>query len=106
MVENTEKYITFLSTNKKELDNSKAIRYKLKFIDNFRFMATSLSNFVDNLSEIYNKKCRDKSCRSKCDFIGTENNKLHYEYKKCGKRQLKPINGLIKKFSNTYEIYN
>ena len=69
-------------------------------------MATSLSNFVDNLSEIYNKKCRDKSCRSKCDFIGIENNKLHYEYKKCGKRQLKPINGLIKKFSNTYEIYN
>ena len=69
-------------------------------------MATSLSNFVDNLSEISNKKCRDKSCKSKCDFIGIENNKLHYKYNKCETRRLKPINGLIKKLSNTYQFYN
>ena len=28
------------------------------FIDNFRFMSTSLSNLVDNLSEIYKKQCK------------------------------------------------
>ena len=49
--ENTEKYITF-SVPIKKLDNSKAIRCKLKFIDSFRFMSTSVSSLVDNLSEI------------------------------------------------------
>ena len=50
--ENTEKYITFSAPTKKELENDKANIYKLKFIDSFRFMSTSLSRLVDNLSEI------------------------------------------------------
>ena len=58
--ENTEKYITFSVPIKKELDNGKTITYKLKFIDSFRFMSTSLPKLVDNLSEIYSKKCRDR----------------------------------------------
>ena len=62
--ENTEKYITFSVPIKKELDNSKTITYKLKFIDSFRFMSTSLSSLVDKLSEIYRKKSRDKNCKS------------------------------------------
>ena len=33
-------------------------------------MSTSLSSLVDNLSEIYSKKCRDENGQSKCDFIG------------------------------------
>ena len=41
-----------------------------------------------------------------CDFIGVKNDRLHYECNKCKKRQLKPINGLIKKFSNTYRFSN
>ena len=41
--ENTKKYITFSVPIKKELDNSKTITYKLKFIDSFRLMSTSLS---------------------------------------------------------------
>ena len=53
--ENTEKYITFSVPISKELDNGKTITYKLKFIDSFRFMSTSLSSLVDNLSEIYKK---------------------------------------------------
>ena len=72
--ENTEKYITFSVPIKKELDNSKTITYKLKSIDRFRFISTSLSNFGDNLSEIYCKKCRDKNCKSACSFIGFKNN--------------------------------
>ena len=50
--ENTEKYITFSVPIKKKLDNNKTITYRLKFIDSFRFMSTSQSNLVDNLSEI------------------------------------------------------
>ena len=54
--ENTEKYITFSAPIKKEHDNGKIITYKLKFIDSCRFMQSSLSNLVDNLSEINNKQ--------------------------------------------------
>ena len=48
--ENTEKSITFSVPIKKELHNNKTITYKLKFMDSFRFMSTSLSSLVDNLS--------------------------------------------------------
>ena len=54
--ENSEKYITFSVTIKKELDNGQTITYKLKFIERFRFMSTSLSSLVDNLTEIYEKE--------------------------------------------------
>ena len=61
--ENREKCINFLVPIEKELDNDKTITYKLKFIDSFRFMSSSLSKLVNNLREIYSKKCRDKSCK-------------------------------------------
>ena len=48
--ENTEKHITFSVPLKKE--NNKKITYKLKFIDSYRFMSTSLSNHIDNLSGV------------------------------------------------------
>ena len=68
-------------------------------------MSTSLSKLVDNLSEIYSKKCRDKNYKSECEFKELKNNKLSYNCKKCRKK-LKPINGLIKKFPNTYKFCN
>ena len=72
--ENTEKYITFSvpikkvlnsdndSDNDSDSDNDndkdknkvKTITYRIKFIDSCRFMQDSLSNLVDNLSEINN----------------------------------------------------
>ena len=57
--ENTEKYITFLVPIKKRIENKDMeITYKIKFIDSFRFMATSLSKLVDNLTEgIHSDKC-------------------------------------------------
>ena len=82
------KRLAFSVPIKKELDNGKIIIYKLKFIDGFRFMSTSLSSLVDNLSEIYSKKCRDKNCESKCDFIGFKNNKLHYKCNECKKKAI------------------
>ena len=52
--DNMEKYITFSVRVKKEYDNGKTITYKLKFIDSFRFMPTSLSELADNTSGIFN----------------------------------------------------
>ena len=67
--ENTEKYITFSVPVKKKIDNKDLeITYKIKFIDSYRFMSSSLSKLVDNLSEgIHNNKCSD--CESNLDCI-------------------------------------
>ena len=56
--ENTEKYITFSVRIKKKIENKDLeITYKLKFIDSYRFLSSSLSKLVDNLSEgIHNNK--------------------------------------------------
>ena len=88
--ENTEKYITFSVPIKKVLDNDndnnndndkdkdknknkvKTVTYRLKFIDSYRFMQDSLSNLVDNLSGIDNKKPENKftdSMRSVTDSL-------------------------------------
>ena len=84
--ENTEKYITFSVPIKKVLDNDndnhsdsdndndkvKTITYRLKFIDSYRFMQGSLSNLINNLSEINNKEPKNKftdSMRSMTDSL-------------------------------------
>ena len=69
--ENTEKYITFSVPLKKKIETKKLeITYEIKFIDSFRFMSSSLSKLVDNLSEgIHNNKCAD--CKSNLDYIKT-----------------------------------
>ena len=57
--ENKEKYIIFSVPIKKESNEGGTIIYRIKFIDSFRFMSTSLSTLVDNLSNRihYNGKC-------------------------------------------------
>ena len=65
--ENTEKYKTFSVPIKKEIENKNKIfeiTYKIKFLDSYRFMSTSLSKLVDNLSEgLHNNRCvYCKSC--------------------------------------------
>ena len=74
--ENTEKYITFSVPLKKKIENKNIeITYKIKFIDSFRFISSSLSKLVDNLSEgIHDNKCAD--CKSSLDYIKTKNEKL------------------------------
>ena len=52
--ENTEKYTTFSVPIKKEItkkDKITKISFKIKFIDSYRFMSTSLSNLVSTLSK-------------------------------------------------------
>ena len=75
--ENTEKYITFLVPLKNEIENKNIeITYKIKFIDSYRFMSSSLSKLVDNLSEgIHNNKC--VICNSCLDYIKIENEKKY-----------------------------
>ena len=104
--ENTEKYITFSVPIKKELDNSKTITYKLKFIDSFRFMSTSLSSFVDNLSEkLHSDKCKD--CKSELDYMSVKYNQLIFQCLECKKNYNKDCNKeLIKRFANTCRICN
>ena len=104
--ENTEKYINFSVPIKKKVNNDNNT-YKLKFIDSYRFMSTSLADLVNNFSEINNndcKSCMEKKIKSKCDFIEFKNNRLNYKCKECGKRCTKSINGLIKKFSSVYQF--
>ena len=101
--ENMEKYITFSAPIKKKCDDGKTITYKLRFIDSFRFMPTSLSELVDNTSGIFNsiecKSCIEKiKINSECCFVGLKNNRLIYRCKECKKEWKRPIEGLIRKF--------
>ena len=112
--ENTEKYITLSVPISKELDNGKTITYRLKFIDSFRFMPTSLSSLVDNLSKkLHSDKCKD--FRSELDYMSVKDNQLIFQ---CLERSSAEFNSIecnkdykrdfnkesIKRFANTYEF--
>ena len=117
--ENTEKYITFSVPIKKKIENKDLeITYKIKFIDSYRFMASSLSKLVDNLSEgIHNNKCSD--CGSNLDYIKItakrtagpsslehKNEKLILECYNCKQCYKKNNKELIKRFASTYSFCN
>ena len=90
-VENAEKYITFLVPIKKELDNDKSITYKIKFIDSFRFISSSLSNLVDNLAEgLHSDKSTD--CKSCLDYMSIKDNQLISRCFECKKNYKKEFN--------------
>ena len=99
--ENTEKYITFSVPLKNKIENKNIeITYKIKFIDSYRFMSSSLSKRVDNLSEdIHNNKC--VNCNSCLDYIKIKNEKLLLKCFNCNTYYKKKFNkDLIKKFKN------
>ena len=112
--ENTEKYITFSVPIKKEITkkekngNDKIVKilYKIKFIDSNRFMSTSLSNLVDNLSEgFHNDRCID--CKSCLDYMINKDEKLIFRCFSCKKNYGKDFNKeLIQRFANIYEFCN
>ena len=94
------KYITFSVPFKKELDNSKRIAYKLKFIDSFKFMNTSLSSLVNNVCEkLHSDKCKD--CKSELHYMSVKDNQLIFQCLDCKKNYNKE---LIKRFANTYRF--
>ena len=87
IAENMEKYITFSVPIKNKCDDGKTVAYKLRFIDSFRYILTSLSELVDNMSGSFNSIER-QSC--------TENNRCE----QCKKL----IEGLIKKLPSIYQF--
>ena len=70
--ENSEIYKSFsvpikkevIKTKKDEKKSIENISYKIKLIDIIRFILSSLTLHVDNLSEIYNEKSSAKNCKS------------------------------------------
>ena len=105
--ENTEKYITFSVPIKKKIENKDfEITYKIKFIDSYRFMASSLSKLLDNLSEgIHNNKCAN--CNYCLDYIKIKNQKLILECYNCKQCYRTKFNKeLIKRFASTYSFCN
>ena len=105
--ENTETYITFSVPIKKKIENKDLeITYKIKFIDSYKFMSSSLSKLVDNLFEgIQNNKCLDCNC---ClAYIKIKNEKLLLKCFNCNNYYKKKFNkDLIKKLKNTYSFCN
>ena len=108
--ENTEKYITIKVTIKKENKDGEFTTFKPRIIDSFRFMNRSLSELVDNLSEINMqefKKCKEIKDESiNCKYVKHESNKLIYKCDKCKSKSYKPITQLIEKFPSTYQFCN
>ena len=103
--QNTEIYINFSVPIKKRIENKNIdISYKIKFIDSFRFMATSLSKLVDNLIEnIHNDKC--VKCKSNLCFVRAINGTLLFECVDCKKEFEKKFNkALLERSSSTYEF--
>ena len=105
--ENTEKYITLSVPISKELDNGKTITYRLKFIDSFRFMSTSLSSLVDNLSEKLHQSDKCKDCKSELDYMSVKDNQLIFQCLECKKNYKKDFNKeSTKRFANRCEVCN
>ena len=73
-------------------------------------MPSTLSDLVDNLSEINTIDCKTcidrKNIKSECEFIGLKNNSLNYRCKECNGTSTKSINELIEKFPRMYQFCN
>ena len=112
--ENTEKNITFSVPIKKETikkdkngnDKITKISYKIKFIDSCRFMSTSLSSLVNNLSEgLHNDRSID--CKSCLDYMTNKDKQLIFRCFRCKKNYEKNFNKeLIQRLVKTYEFCN
>ena len=67
--DNKEKYMKFSVPIKKESNEDGTIIYRIKFIDSYRFMSTSLSNLLDNLSEGIHDNGKCTKCNSFLEYI-------------------------------------
>ena len=97
-----EKYITFSVPIKNDKDK----KYKVKFIDVFRFMSISLSNLGDNFSDkLHSDKYID--CKSFLDYMSIKDDQLIFRCFECKQNYKKYFKkDLIKRFANIHEFGN
>ena len=74
-------------------------------------MSASLSELVDNTSEIFSsiecKSCIEKiKINSECCFVRFKNNRLIYKCKECKEEWKKTLNKLIERFLSIYQFCN
>ena len=69
-------------------------------------MSTSILKFVNDLSEIYSKNVEIKTANLNVSLKYLKIRNIFVIAMRLEKKQLKPINALIKKFPNTYKFYN
>ena len=109
--ENKEKYKTFRLPIKKEITeidkvgNKSVVNvsYKIKFIDSARFMASSLSNLVDNLAERIHKI----KCKSNCfiEYESSKDNLINYKWLFYNKDYSNKLDEKLKNnFKNTFKV--
>ena len=111
---NIEKYKQFFVPIVKEVtkidkDGNESvitISYKIKLIDSVRFMASSLSNLVDNLTErIHKIKC--KYCDCFLEYESVKDNLIKYKCLSCNKDYSNKLDEKLKKiFKNTFTFSN
>ena len=108
--ENTENCISFSVkinkkiTNKDEDGNKKIVNipYRLKLIDSYRFMAASLSELVNNLSNgLHSKKCTD--CGLNLEYMIAKDDILIFRCFRCKRNcEIDFAKELNNKFSSLY----
>ena len=82
------------------------ISYKIKYINSTRIMATSLSNFVDNLTEgIHKNKCKDCDCS--LEYESAKDNLIKHKCLSCNKHYSSKMDEERKmRFKNTFKFSN
>ena len=83
------------------------ISRKVKLIDSGRFMASSLSNLVDNLAD-KNHKVKGKDCDCFLEYESVKDNFVKYKCLSCNKDYSNKVGeDLKKRFKNTFKFsYN
>ena len=82
------------------------ISYKIEFIDSARFVVSSLSNFIDNLTErIHKIKCKDCDCF--VEYESVKDNLIKYKCLSYSKDYSNKLDTkLTERFKNTFKFYN
>ena len=112
--QNTEMYKNFFCSyrkkvtkvDKEENENIITIFYMIKSFDSARFMASSLSNLVDNLTEGNHKiTCKDSDCL--LEYKSIKDDFIKYKCLSCNKDYSNKIDEELKKqFKNPFKFCN